>query len=370
MQLSAGQIRQLRLRAQALVAPPLASATAVVARLVGVQAQEEAAARLAIWARSAGLMASTVDRERTAARTFVHTWAMRGTLHWVATEDLGWLLALLGPHFVRAGRRRRRQLGIDGETGRAAMDAIAAILAAEGALTRQELAARLAGRNVPTEGQAIYHLIQRAGLEGILCIGESREGQATYAPLAGWLGAVSPPAGGEDELLARLVPRYLEGYGPATPADFASWSGLPLSKTRAAFHANEETLSIARAGGDPVYLLPSHVAWLSAAEAEETGQVRLLPAYDAYLLGYKSRDLIVTPEHARRVHPGGGVIRPALLVNGVVRGVWRLERRASATTVVVEPFAPLAPGEVEGIAGEVARLGAFLSSPTSLRMPG
>jgi hypothetical protein len=367
MQFSREEIRALRLRAQGLAGPRLGTAAAVVERLVGVQAQEEAAARLAIRPRSSVATAAEVDQARLVQRDIVYTWAMRSTLHFVSAADMPWLIALLGPRFVRAGRRRRVQLGIDGDVGQRAMEAISAILAAEGPLTREELGERLAARAIPTEGQALYHLIGRAGLEGILCIGAPRSGKATYARLADWIPL--PAAGTGEQAAAELARRYLAGYGPAAAEDFASWSGLPLSQARGAFQANREAFVEAAINGERIWLLPEQTTWLGG-ETGEGPAVHLLPAYDAYLLGYRSRELIIAEQHARRVHPGGGVIRPALLVNGVVGGIWRLERRATATKVVVEPFAPLAPGAVEGIAKEVARLGTFLSCPTSLQLIG
>src|SRR5690606_10856316 len=159
------------------------------------------------------------------------------------------------PLFVRLGRRRRVQLGIDGDVGRAAMQAIDEILAAEGPLTREELAARLASRDIPTEGQAIYHLIGRAALEAILCVGPPREGKATYVHLAGWL---PPPAAEAGEGPAiRLARRYVAGYGPVGPEDFAHWSGLPVREARAAFEAITKELLAATFDGETLWLCPS-----------------------------------------------------------------------------------------------------------------
>jgi hypothetical protein len=361
------QIRALRLRAQGLTGPRLATATAVVERLVGVQAQEEAAARLAIRPRSSVPSAAVVDEARLVQREIVYTWAMRSTLHFVSTADLPWLLGLLGPLFVRLGRRRRVQLDIDGEVGQRAMETIDAILAVEGPLTREELGETLAASAIPTEGQALYHLIGRAGLEGILCIGAPRGGRATYAPLADW--APLPAAGAGEQTVAALARRYLAGYGPVAPEDFASWSGLPLSQARSAFAANLKMLVAGILDGKPIWLLPEQTGWLDEQMAAEP-TVHLLPGYDAYLLGYRSRALILDEEHARRVHPGGGVIRPALLVDGLVAGTWRLERRAAATKVVIEPFAPLARDIIALVETEVASLGRFLEQGTVLELAG
>lgn len=368
MQLSREQIRALRLRAQGLTGPRLATAADVVARLVGVQAQEEAAARLALRPRSSVPTAAEVDRARVVQRDIVYTWAMRSTLHFVGADDLPWLLGLLGPLFVRLGKRRRLQLGIDGAVGERAMQAIGEILAAEGPLARAELGDRLAARGIPIEGQALYHLIGRAGLEGILCIGAPRDGTTTYAPLPQWIG-VEPDEGGKDAA-SRLVRRYLQGYGPTGPEDFASWSGLPLSQARSAFNAMSPALVEAMGADDmALWLLPEQLDWL--AESDGAGPiVHLLPAYDDYLLGYRSRELILEEAHVRRVHPGGGVIRPALLVDGKVAGTWRLERRTAVAKVVVEPFAHLSPDVLAAIADEVASLGRFLEQEVALTLAG
>ena len=107
---------ELRLRAQRLHPEAAREATNVahlVRDLCGLQAQDLSAATLAVRPRSSGLTASDVERARLEERTIVRTWCMRGTLHLVAADDLGWLLPLLGPVFVRKSQRRYDQLGLN-----------------------------------------------------------------------------------------------------------------------------------------------------------------------------------------------------------------------------------------------------------------
>jgi hypothetical protein len=78
--------------------------------------------------------------------------------------------------------------------------------------------------------------------------------------------------------------------------------------------------------------------------------VRLLPAFDTYLLGYADRSATVPPEHLARVWLGGGWLHPVVLVDGLAAGTWRLERR----DVVVEPFGDVPRGLDEEI-GDVRR---------------
>ena len=111
-------VRQLRLRAQKLArqpSEPRASVVQLVKDLCGIQAQDTRAATLAVRVRSAGLVATDVESARIQERSVVRTWGPRGTLHLLAAEDLGWLLPLLGPVFVAGDRRRRAELGLDGD---------------------------------------------------------------------------------------------------------------------------------------------------------------------------------------------------------------------------------------------------------------
>jgi hypothetical protein len=145
----------------------------VVRDAAGIQAQDPTAAALSIRVRSRGLSAGGVERARTQERSIVASWLMRGTLHLVAAEDHGWLVALVGPVFVAAGRRRLAQLGLDHDTTARAVRAIEDALAEHGPLARGPLADHLRAGGVPVEpgGQAVVHLIRRAALEGRVCLG-------------------------------------------------------------------------------------------------------------------------------------------------------------------------------------------------------
>jgi len=95
--------------------------------------------------------------------------------------------------------------------------------------------------------------------------------------------------------------------------------------------------------------------------------VRLLPRFDLYLLGYKDRSLVLEAQYAKRVHPGGGMILTALLVDGVVRGAWNMKPRRRQVEVVIEPFEPLSEELVPALTDEVQRLGNFLGMEAVMR---
>src|ERR671931_533273 len=103
------RVRLLRLRAQRLdprwAAP--AGAAQVVRQLCGVHAQLPSTSALAVRPRSSGLHARDVERARLEQRTLVRTWSMRGTLHLMAADDLGWLQPLLAPTLIAGSSRRQ-----------------------------------------------------------------------------------------------------------------------------------------------------------------------------------------------------------------------------------------------------------------------
>src|SRR2546426_7004702 len=208
--LSHDQVRLLRLRAQQLTPKPQDTASDVahlVKELCGIQAQDARAATLALRVRSAGLIAADVERARVQERTIIRTWGKRGTLHLLATEDLGWLLPLFGPVFIAGSRRRRAELGLDEDTCTRSTRVIRDVLASQGPLTRAELVEQLAIHGVRVEGQARPHLLSRAALEGIICLGPDRGTEPTYVLLSDW---VDPGhALSQEAAYVELARRYL-----------------------------------------------------------------------------------------------------------------------------------------------------------------
>lgn len=359
--LAEDQVRLLRARAQRFAEPLNGSAAAVaqlVSHLVGVQAQDPAAAALAIRARCAGLVASQVEQARVETRSIVRTWAMRGTLHHVPSQDLGWLLGLLGPIFIRAGRGRRAQLGLDDDTGEQAAAALRQVLAQYGPLTRDEIVQRLGERGMKLAGQARPHLLQLAALQGLICHGPLRGRQPTYVLVTDWIDP--GPALPREDALGRLAQRYLAAFAPASPEDLAAWSGLSLLDARAGWRQIADQLVEVHLGGSAVWALKAQESQLSLA-AGPCPVVRLVPGFDNYLLGYRSRDLILTSEHARRVYTGGGILHPVLLVDGRGAGTWKLDRRGNTISVLVEPFQNLGVEMQPGLDGEIQDLIRFLS---------
>jgi winged helix DNA-binding protein len=161
-----------------------------------------------------------------------------------------------------------------------------------------------------------------------------------------------------DAAARELARRYLAGYGPATAQDLAAWSGLPATTARRAFDLLAgELVEVPSAVGPLVTL----------ANGTPPGDQppRLLGHFDAYLLGYRDRDLILDTAYAKRVRAGGGMIAPAVLVDGRVVGTWRLTR-GSRAEAIVEPFTTLPRGSRAGLHAEADDLARFLGTDLAL----
>ncbi len=361
----------MRLRAQRLTpqSPGEVSCVAqVVKEVCGIQAQDASAATLAVRARSVGVVVADIERERVQDRTIIRTWGPRGTLHLLASDDIGWLIPLLGPVFVAGDRKRREELGLDEDICARGIHIIRNVLANQGPLTRAELVEQLAIHGILLEGQARPHLLFRAALEGIICLGPDRGTEPTYVLLNDWIDQqhTGHPLS-EDEAYAELTRRYLSAYGPTTPEDQAAWSGLPLSKTRAAWQRIEDELLGVETAGSPIWMLKTQALWLEELPAS-TSIVRLLPRFDIYLLGYQKRDIVVPSQFAKRINAGGGIVHPTVLVDGRTVGTWKSKREKNHLVVMVEPFEQLAPQIDEGLEAETEDIARFLGVKAMLRV--
>jgi hypothetical protein len=351
-------LRLIREDAQLLTRTKKLSALQVVQRLLGVQAQLRPAGFLAIRARSAEPTSAAIGRSLVKDRSLVWTWAMRMTLHLISAKDYGWLVPLTATPFFSTARRRLKQQGLSGDQPDKAMRMIGPMLAREGPLTRPEIAERLARKRIPTDGQAMAHLMWLAVANGIAIRGPNRNGRETYVLVHDWLGPQQERP--REDALKELAVRYLKSRGPAAPEDLAKWSGMSLGDVRQGWAQIANRLSEVTVAGTKLWMLRSQ-----STEAPN-GIVRLLPAYDEYLLSWKSRKLVLAEEHESKIYPGGGILGPSLLVDGKLIGTWSIRKSARSLRIAVRPFGRLSSNIRTALAAEVADIERFEGTSADL----
>ncbi|MCF4136942.1 winged helix DNA-binding domain-containing protein [Streptomyces sp. Tue 6430] len=231
-------------------------------------------------------------------------------------------------------------------------------LAAHGPLTRAELTERLTTLGIAPDGQAPFHLIRHAALTGTLCHGPQRAGGATYVLLDDWLPSPGRFRWEGDSALTELARRYLAAHAPATLEDFTAWSGLPVTWARRAWKMLAESGAITKYGA--LTMLAGRVKELP--RSSDTPDVRMLPAYDNYLIGYRTRETSVPAPHQARVWPGGGLIRPTVIADGLAVATWA--RGPGSRSLQVDAFESVPPRIEQGVDREKESVVGFLRPTT------
>ena len=164
---------------------------------------------------------------------------------------------------------------------------------------------------MPTQGQALIHLLFLSALRGIAVRGPMAGKEHAYVLVRDWLGE-QPPVDRE-QALAELARRYLAGHAPADDRDLARWAGLPLRDARAGLEAIASEL-VEREDG--------LVELARSPAPAPMPPPRLLGAFDPLLLGWTSREEVVGPH--KLLVTTNGVFRPFGLVDGRAVATWRL----------------------------------------------
>lgn len=195
-----------------------------------------------------------------------------------------------------------------------------------------------------------------ASMAGIICFGPTVKGKATYTLLDGWLPDEVPEIADPRAELAR---RHVTAYGPATPDDFYAWSGLPVADARAGYAAIAAELSEIEVDGTSMWLPKDRADWID--EIPNAGPVtKMLGAFDTYLLGYRTRDLDISPDLMKNIHPGGGIIRPTILVDGRAVATWTRKRSGKKMSITVSLFEKPSNEVRAAVDAEVENIGRFL----------
>jgi hypothetical protein len=336
----------------------------VAAAVSGVHAQILSAAEVSAAVRVEGATRADVRRALWEEQSLVKTFGPRGTVHLLPTADLGRWMAALGavPHQSPFPDGVR----MSAEETTTVIDAIRTALT-DAALTVDELteavgdlAGAWAAEPVMPAFQTLWprwrQATDRAAYAGALCYGPDRDRKVTYT---------RPPDTEQvdaDQAVDWAISSYLRGYGPATAASFAPWFGCtPAWATeRMSGHADLERVEL---DGEPAYDLRG-----ARYDGEQPGGVRLLPYFDAFVVGSRPRHRLFPGRAAERalVPSGQAGNYPVLLVDGEVAGVWHQKRSGRRIAVTVEPLRRLPKARVAALEEQVARLGEVLEGDATL----
>ena len=159
-----------------------------------------------------------------------------------------------------------------------------------------------------------YH-IRMAEFTGILCSGDLLPTKATYALTANkvkFQGTID-----KEEALVHFTRKYFQSHQPATLEDFVWWSGLNVNDCRKGIVLLGDTIHKETWKGRDFYITDN-----CRTRGFRTGKLLLIPPYDEYLIGYKSRDIVLPPEYRHRAHNNSGIFQPIITHDGIICGNW------------------------------------------------
>lgn len=273
------------------------------------------------------------------------------------------MLDLTAERLTKSIAARHRELGITWADVEKCRDIALEHIAAGGPASRAGLFRVFDAAGQPTQGQRGIHLLGTLCRHAWLVQGPLAKNQQLLVAFDDWIPVSRNPE--RQEALGEFALRYFRSHGPATLADFAWWTQLPLTEVRAAFEPVRGQL-VERQFGDAVHWMSPGTAALLEAGGPGARSVLLLPAFDEFLLGYKDRTAVLPPEYSDSIVPGGnGVFKKTLVVRGEVIGTWARGGTSRDAAVVPELFdhtRRLGPAAQAAFARAAKRYLSFLES--------
>jgi hypothetical protein len=300
-----------RLHNQKLSAPEFRKPVDVVRWFGAVQSQDFEAAK---WAVALRMQSATNDAIEDAFNrgAILRTHVMRPTWHFVARDDIRWLLELTASRVDRRCGPGYRQFGLDDTVFKRSHKVLERALKDGNYLPRSELRRKLNESGVAADdGVRLGHILIRAELDRVICSGPRIAKQLTYALFDERVPETKPVD--RDEALARFTRLYFRSHGPATLQDFVWWSGLSTAEAKRGLELLEKTL----VHESDYWSLRSE----SKGPASDTAH--LLPAFDEYFVAYKDRQLVFDPDDGEPPVTSAGLLGPTVIINGTVVGTWK-----------------------------------------------
>jgi hypothetical protein len=335
------------------------SVAGVVRRLAAVPALPDTAAELAIRSRRRRSRSGEVARALAEGR-IIKTFAFRGATHLLTPEDGGAYLALRAASRMWELPSWQSYYGLTPADWPRLREVVRAALA-DGPLTRDELGAAVTaapgfGHLGFAFGDGAGTLLKPLAWQADMSFGPPRDGRATFQRLDGnprWAGVPEL-----DEAGKRSIEAYFRAYGPATPDHVHYWLGSGLSAGRRRITSwiagFGDRLAPVEIDGETAYVLAEDLDELTATPP--TSAVRLLPAYDQWVLGPGTADAHVVPPARRALVSRGANL---VVAGGVVSGTWSVSGDRAAVAWFADAGRP--PGKA--LAAEVERLATILGRP-------
>ncbi len=326
------EISNCRLFSQKIASTEFTSAKEVVGWMGAMQAQDFAMAKWAVGIRLLNPTNAKIEKALNKGE-ILRTHVMRPTWHFVAAEDIYWLLDLTAAKIKSSMKSRDKDLELSETIYTKSNIIIGQILSGGVHLSREELAKAFNSFNISTDNNRLSHLLIRAELEGIICNGQVNGNKQTYALLCERVPNKKILT--REESLAELAKRYFTSHGPATLQDFVWWSGLSVTEARQGLESVQSGF-ISETIGAAKYWFKD----FSSIVKSDKMSIYLLPAFDEFLISYRDRSASLSLVHHKKAVSDNGIFRPIVVINGQVTGLWKRTIKKDEVIIETSSFLP------------------------------
>ncbi|WP_329004201.1 winged helix DNA-binding domain-containing protein [Kribbella sp. NBC_00709] len=323
--LNARSVNRATLARQLLLERANVPAVDLVGRLAGMQGQEPKHPYVGLWTRIDGFQEGELDRA-VEAREVVRGTMFRGTLHLVTAPDYLRFRATMAP-VLEAGLKVLGDRGAGLEPDKVV--AAARKLLAKEPLTFTEVRDALQ-QQFPEVNERALGFCTRMLVPLVMHPADVRwswTANSRFTPAEEWIGKKLHGRAEPKE----LVTRYLQAFGPATPADFQTWSGLQKAKP---LFDELELETFTDEAGKTLYDVPDG----PRPDPDTPAPVRFLPEFDNVLLSHAKRERIIADEHKPAVFTKNLRVKATYTVDGLVAGLWTTEKKRGVATLTLTPF--------------------------------
>jgi hypothetical protein len=347
-------ILQQRLHNQSLSQTEFTQPGQIVAWLGAVQAQDYAGAKWALGLRMNGATDVALDKAFNEGK-ILRTHILRPTWHFVAPQDIRWMLSLSGPRVHAVNGFMYRQQELDRTIIKKSYAVLEKALQGQKYLTRPELGSALEQAGIKNaRGIRLGYFMMSAELDGIICSGPRRGKQFTYAMLE----ERAPQANAlrREEALVELTRRYFATRGPATLNDFTWWSGLTMADAQEGIEALKSQF-VGEIIDGKTYWFDSSVSPVK----EKSPTAHLLPNYDEYFIGFKDRSAIgKVARQAGIKSEDPAFLAHVIILDGQLVGGWRRTFRKQSVQLEYVLIAELTMPQMRAVDRAASKYGEFL----------
>ena len=306
----------IRLLNQQLICPQFDHPAELVNYMGAIQAQEYRMMRWAVAMRTRKPSAKAF-KEAFDSGQIIRLHLMRGTWQLVSAEDYWPLVELCAPRAmaVTKGWMNSNKISISDDEVMQIRDIIIQTVADKRSATKEEIVQALAEKDIYMDEHRLSYHIRMAEISGTICSGDLLPMKATYALTADKVK--SKRIMDRDETLLLLTRKYFQSRQPATLEDFVWWSGLNISDCRKGITLMGQSIHSEKWKGRDFYLTDT-----CRTRGFSTGKYLLIAPYDEYLISYKSRDIVLSPEYKHKAHNNSGIFQPVIAHDGIICGNW------------------------------------------------